>query len=80
MDETGSRPTRPLARTHQIERRENPSGEICEIVPGHTVGDKVPRRPICWGMTAWSLTMYNYEFRAGMSVRLCVVAPFGTKP
>lgn len=52
MDERGSRPKCPLASTDLIERRENPSGEICEIVPGHTVGDKVTRQPICRGMTS----------------------------
>lgn len=52
MDERGSRPRCPLACTDLIERRENPPGEICEIVPGHTVGDKVTRQPICWRMTS----------------------------
>lgn len=52
MDERRSRPRCPLACTHLIERRENPSGEIREIVPGHTVGDKVTRKPICRGMTS----------------------------
>ncbi len=46
MDERGSRPRCPLAYTDLIERRENPPGEICEIVPGRTVGDKVARQPI----------------------------------
>ncbi len=27
-------------------------GKICEIVPEHTEGDEVTRRPICWGMTS----------------------------